>query len=210
LALPMRAFMVVTRPLLIALNGLANRCLRAVGVEPVNTVAAGHSAQTLRELVDHSAEVGVLDAGRRDQLLTALELDRTALRGLVRPQSQIAGVAVDDGLDRIRDVAGESGHLRLVVRRDGEAVGMVHVRDALDAPPGTRAGDLLRPVLTLGGDEPVYRALTTMRQQRSQFALVTDTDGTLLGLVTMQDLLDRLLPTRTSPGVSGTSGSSGR
>jgi CBS domain containing-hemolysin-like protein len=196
LALPMRAFMALTRPLLVGLNGLANLCLRAVGVEPVDSAAAGHSPQTLRELVDHSAEAGALDAEHRDRLLAALELDRTALRGLVRPQSQIAGVADDDSLDRIRDAARQSGHLRLVVRRDGEAAGMVHVRDTLDAPPGTRAADLMRPVLTLAADEPVYRALTTMRQQGSQFALVAD-DGVLLGLVTMQDLLDRLLPSGT-------------
>ena len=49
----------------------------------------------------------------------------------------------------------------------------------------------MRPILTLPADEPVYAALTTMRR-RSQFALVCD--GTeLLGLVTMQDVLERLL-----------------
>jgi len=51
----------------------------------------------------------------------------------------------------------------------------------------------MRPLLTLAADEPIYDALTTMRQRRSQFALVQDSDA-LLGLVTMQDLLDRLLP----------------
>ncbi len=50
----------------------------------------------------------------------------------------------------------------------------------------------MRPILTLPADEPVYAALTTMRRRRSQFALVCD--GTeLLGLVTMQDVLERLL-----------------
>ncbi|HXV92989.1 MAG TPA: CNNM domain-containing protein, partial [Pseudonocardia sp.] len=54
LALPMRAFMWCTRPMLVALNGLANRCLRAVGVEPVDEVAAGRNPDDLRALVDHS------------------------------------------------------------------------------------------------------------------------------------------------------------
>jgi len=193
LALPMRGFMIVTRPLLVALNGLANRCLRAVGVEPVDEVAGGRNPETLRELVDHSARAGALDAGRRDQLLAALELDTAVLRTLVRPTAQISAVEADDALDRVREVSRESGHLRLLVRRAGEPVGVVHVRDTLAAPPGATAADLMRPATTLPADVPVHDALTGLRRGRSQFALVED-EGRLLGMVTMQDLLDRLLP----------------
>ncbi len=193
LALPMRAFMVVTRPLLLVLNGLANRCLRAVGVEPVDEVAAGRNPETLRELVDHSAEAGALDQDRRDQLLAAMELDSAALRELVRPAAQIAGVDADDPVARIREVSRESGHLRLLVSRGGEPVGVVHVRDTLTVGPDDTAGRLMRPVLTLDAAVGVHDALTTLRRERSQFTLVTE-DGRPVGMVTMQDLLDRLLP----------------
>jgi CBS domain containing-hemolysin-like protein len=193
LALPMRAFMTVTRPLLIGLNGMANRCLHAVGVRPVDEVASGHTPEALRELVDHSAKAGALDQEQRDQLVAAMEVDTAALRTLVRPDTELSGVAVTDRVDRIRQVARQSGHLRLVVRHGTEPVGMVHVRDTLDADARTTAADVMRPVLSLHADEPVYDALTTMRRHRSQFAIVTD-DQDLVGLVTMQDLLDRLLP----------------
>ena len=49
----MRAFMRITRPLLVTLNGIANWCLHRVGVEPVDELAAGRNPETLRELVDH-------------------------------------------------------------------------------------------------------------------------------------------------------------
>src|SRR5204862_2840557 len=55
LALPMRAFMLVTRPVLVGLNGMANWCLRRVGVEPVDELASGRNPDDLRELVEHSA-----------------------------------------------------------------------------------------------------------------------------------------------------------
>jgi CBS domain containing-hemolysin-like protein len=211
LALPMRAFMRVTRPLLVGLNGIANRCLRLVGVDPVDEVATGRNPETLRELVDHSAEAGALDREHRDQLLAAMELDDAVLRALVRPHARIAGVDAGDDVARIQERARTSGHLRLVVRRAAEPVGVVHVRDTLDADESSTAEGLMRPVLTLPADEPVYRALTTMRQQRSQFALVEDESG-LLGLVTMQDLLDRLLPDPRALGASAgatTGGSAG-
>lgn len=195
LALPMRGFMTLTRPLLTALNGLANRCLRLFGVTPVDEVAAGHNPATLRELVDHSAEAGALDAERRDQLVTAIDLDTAVLRTLARPIAEVDGVRAADPAERVREVARDGGHLRLLVWGGSGArpLGMVHVRDTLTAAASTTAGDLVRPILTLPADTRAFAALGAMRAQRGQFALVTEDDG-ILGLVTMQDLLDRLLP----------------
>ena len=193
LALPMRGFLRLTRPVLLALNGMANWCLHRVGVEPVDEVGAGRNPEDLRELVDHSARAGALDQERRNQLLTALQLDTAKLGALVRPGSDVSGVTVQDRVRQIRDVAQRSGHLRLVVRDGPEPVGVVHVRDTLTAAPDTTAAELMRPVLTLPADAPVYEALSTMRERRNHLALV-HTDGQLLGLVTMHDLLDRLLP----------------
>ena len=177
LALPMRAFMAVTRPLLVALNALANACLRRVGVEPVDEVAASHDPDDLRELVAHSAQAGTLDRERHDRLVTALELDTATLGSLVRPHTAVSTVGVDAGAEEIREITRRSGHLRLVVRDGEQLVGMVHVRDALTAPAGTRARSLMRPVLTLSADEPAYAALRTMRERRSHLTLVRDGDG---------------------------------
>lgn len=194
LAIPMRGFMVLTRPLLLALNGMANWCLRRVGVEPVDELNGGRNSDDLRELVDHSANTGALDTERRDQIVTALDLDRTPLREIVRPRAELAGVPATAGVEEIRETSRASGHLRLVVGEPGRPVGVVHVRDALARPSGITAADLMRPVVTLDADTPVHDALRAMRERRNHLALVAS-GGELLGLVTMQDLLDRLLPT---------------
>jgi CBS domain containing-hemolysin-like protein len=194
LALPMRAFLRTTRPLLLALNGAANWCLHRVGVEPVDELISGRTPETLRELVDHSAKAGSLDRERRDQLLTALELDTAELGTLIRPQAELSGVAATDPVEQIHQVARTSGHLRLVVWRGRDPIGVVHVRDTLNTGAGTTAADIMRPILVLPAAVPVHQALTTMRRRQSQFALVKNEGEELLGLVTMQDLLDRLLP----------------
>jgi len=72
-------------------------------------------------------------------------------------------------------------------------VGVVHVRDSLRAHPKATAGDLMRPVLKLSVDVKVYRALQVMRQTRNHLALVID-DGATIGLITLTDVLQRLLP----------------
>ncbi|MBC8093618.1 MAG: HlyC/CorC family transporter [Pseudonocardia sp.] len=194
LALPMRGFMVLTRPVLLALNGMANWCLRRVGVEPVDELGEGRNPDDLRELVDHSANTGALDSKRRDQILSALDLDSAPLREIVRPRAELAGVPSTAAVEEIREAARTSGHLRLVVLDGDRPVGVVHVRDALLRPSGISASDLMRPVPTLDADTAIHDALRAMRERRNHLALV-ESDGELLGLVTLQDLLDRLLPT---------------
>lgn len=194
LALPMRAFMAVTRPVLVGLNGMANWCLRRVGVEPVDELAAGHNPDDLRQLVEHSATAGALDPDRRNHIVTALELDRTPLREVARPRSEVAGVPATADAAAIRTASRESGHLRLVVSdADGRAVGVVHVRDALAVPAATTARQLMRPIRTLPADLPIHDALSAMQAERNQIALV-EAGGEVVGLVTLHDLLDRLLP----------------
>jgi CBS domain containing-hemolysin-like protein len=193
LALPMRAFMWLTRPALAALNGLANSCLRAVGVQALDELDTGHTPEDLRHLLDHSSKVGALDERRHEQLATALDLHTRPVREIVRPREELVTVAPWQGAEGVRAAARSSGHLRLVVMGDDGPLGVVHVRDALTAPAGTTADRLMRPVLTLPGDTPMHAALTTIRDERNHLVLVY-AEGELSGFVTLHDLLQQLLP----------------
>jgi CBS domain containing-hemolysin-like protein len=199
LALPMRGFMVLTRPLLVGLNALANGLLRRFGVEPVSELASGRNREDLRELVEHSTTAGALDEARHDRLVTALELDSAPLRSLARPRADMAAVASTASAADIRAAARVSGHLRLfVLDASGRPSGFVHVRDALAVPAGTTAADLLRSVPVLDAGLPVHDALLAMRSEGNHLALVTDGSLEVSGFVTLQDLLDRLLPARSA------------
>jgi CBS domain containing-hemolysin-like protein len=193
LAIPMRAFMVVTRPLLIALNHAANRCLRRVGVTPVDDVDSGQDPDALRHLVEHSARAGTLDQRHYRSLTTALELERLTVGDMVSRTSQLSTVNTDAGAREVQAQSHLTQHQRILVRDDGAVIGVVHVRDTLRADRAATARDLMRPVLRLSADTPVYRALHIMRQTRNHLALIVDDDG-LVGLITLTDVLQRLLP----------------
>ncbi|QVQ52925.1 HlyC/CorC family transporter [Spiractinospora alimapuensis] len=192
LALPMRAFMWFTRPALATLNGMANALVRRFGVTPVDEVGQGRNPEDLRQLVDHSASAGTLDEERRDQLATALEVNSRPLREVVTPKEELAAVAPDASVPTMVDVARTTGHLRLVVRDAETPVGVLHVRDALGSDPRTTAAELMRPALTLDAATPIYTALSLMRESRGHLALV-ESHGELVGLVTLQDLIEELL-----------------
>src|SRR5690606_42076133 len=92
---------------------------------------------------------------------------------------------------------GDTGRLQVLVREAIEFRRGVNLRDSPTAPPQSTAAELMRPVLTLSVDTPIYEALHTMRETRTHLAVVTGETGGMAGLITITDVLRRLLPTAT-------------
>jgi CBS domain containing-hemolysin-like protein len=194
LAIPMRIFMTFTRPILAALNHSANWCVRRLGVEPVDELGEGQDPDALRHLVEHSAAVGTLDQPHYRNLTRALELESRTVGDIVSRTAGLSTVDVNADGAEIQRQSRLAHHQRMLVRDEDETiVGVVHVRDTLRAQPGATAGDMMRPVLRLPAETSVYRALHTMRQARNHLALIV-VDDNVAGLITLTDVLQRLLP----------------
>ncbi|TDB90310.1 HlyC/CorC family transporter [Actinomadura sp. KC216] len=198
LALPMRGFMWLTRPLLRVLNESANWCLRRVGVQAADQVGSGQDPDALRHLVEHSANVGALDAAYSAQLSEALDLRNLRIGDLVERGSTPTSVAPEATVADVQAASRASGHLRILVTGPGTAWGVVHVRDTLTRHETSGIAHLARPVLLLPADTPVYTALARMRETGEQLTLVAK-DGQVMGVVTITDVLRRLFPRPATP-----------
>ncbi len=202
LALPMRAFMALTRPALLALNGAANWCLRRVGVEPADQVASGQGPDDLRHLVEHSASVGALDVAYSAQLSGALDLRRLTVADLLADHAAPAAVGHHATAAEVQEASRASGHLRIIVQGDGgRPDGVVHVRDTLLLADDAPVSDVTRPVFELTTDVPLHSALTSMRETGNHLAVVPRTDGAAAGygVVTLADVLRSLFPRTIAP-----------
>lgn len=193
LALPMRAFMWATRPLLRALNAMANAVLRRFGVEPADQVASGQDPGGLLHLVEHSTNVGALDASYSRQLTGALELETLTVADLLPSGASVTAVGAAATVREVQDATRASGHLRILLGAGHDVHGVVHVRDTLGSPDEAPAAALMRPAFTLASDTPVSTALAQMRESRNHLAVVRDGDR-VVGVVTLSDVLRRLFP----------------
>ncbi|GAA3217321.1 hemolysin family protein [Oerskovia jenensis] len=193
LAIPMRGFMWLTRPLLTGLNNMANWCLVKVGVEPTGQVASGQSADDLRHLVEHSANVGALDPAYFAQLSGALDLQTLTVGDLLTGREKPTMVPLEATVHDVQEATRTSGHLRILLGDDTAISGVVHVRDTLDVDGDRPARDLMRPPFTLESSVPVYAALAQMRETRNHLAVVTE--GTrVAGVIALSDVMARLFP----------------
>ncbi|GLZ80986.1 membrane protein [Actinorhabdospora filicis] len=192
LAIPFEGYIRATRPLLWLLNGAANLALRAAGVTPKDEIGDTVQAEELSLLVRQSAEDGLLADQQHRILSGVLNLRDTTVGELALPRADVVTVDVTAAGPDIERVSLESGRSRLVVVDAGDRpLGIVHIRDVLKRP-GATAAELLTEPFTLAPDTAISQAVSAMRRERAQLALVTE-EGRVTGLVTLEDLLEQVL-----------------
>lgn len=190
-----RAYIWPLRPLLSWVNRLANRMVRASGVEPVESASVGgQDIETIRQLVEHSGEVGALKPQMQQQLSGLIDLGTLPVESLIVDSEDLVHVSRGATVADVRAAALASGHLRiLVLGVNGLKPLVVHVRDTLLEPEDRPAIEVARRAFVLSAKTPVYEALSRMRGASVQLAVVKK-DGRLIGVVTLADILKRVLP----------------
>ena len=188
-----RAYIWPMRPLLNWINRSANRLVKASGVEPVESAAVGgRDAATIRQLVSHSAEVGALEPHLESQLSGLIDLGSTPLADVLSGEP-LRSVQPDATVADARAIALETNQTRLLMLSRTGVPSVVHLRDTLLVDNDKRLKKYARPAFILTSDTPVYEALARMRAASVQLAVVT-TDDVVAGVVTLADILNRVLP----------------
>jgi CBS domain containing-hemolysin-like protein len=202
LAIPMRGFLFVSRPLLIALNNTANWLLKRVGVDPVNSVSAAQNTDSLKQLVQHSVHTGALDIEYSVRVAAALTMQSTPIKTLVPFGTPISMVSTSATVGQVREASETSGHHRIIVGDQNghesggivepRLVGVVHVRDTLTSSEHMPIRRLIRPILRLPAEQSIYESLAHMRRTSSHIAVVME-EGKVVGLVTLSDVIRGLV-----------------
>ncbi len=128
----------VLRPVIVALNWLANHAVRATGVEPKDEVASAFTAEEVQSIVEHSQAEGVL----RDEqglLSGAIEFSERTAQDVMVPVADLVTVTEGCTPDEVERLVAKTGFSRFAVADvTGDLVGYLHVKDVLYADETTR------------------------------------------------------------------------
>jgi CBS domain containing-hemolysin-like protein len=197
----MRAFYIVTKPVVDLFNGMGNLLLRPFGVPPASEAGhAPHTEQELRTLMRESHEGGMIDRTDRELTESAFEFGDRSVAEVMTPRGAIDFLTTDDELGEAIQRAIETGHTRLPLcgsaRGLDEPLGMIHAKDLLPACAGGDARPLIelrRPLASVSESAPISEVLRELRGDRRHLALVADDRGNTTGLVTLEDMLEELV-----------------
>ena len=170
-------------------------CSRIWKVEPVDEASVVQGPAELRLLLDASREHGLLEAAEEELLTSVLDLAGTPVYAATLPLADVVGVPLDAlGRRRRAAVAGERPLAPRGPRR-GRRADRPRPRSRRRARPARhhRVADLAYVTTVLDPHASVVEAIGRMRADRAQLALVADTDGEVIGITALEDLLERVL-----------------
>ncbi len=197
-ARPLLLFGRAFRPVLWLMNGAGNGLVRLIGVQPAREHHGVHSPQELSLLVSEARDAGAIRPYPGRILRNVFRLTQTRVRDVMVPREKV--LAIDRKLDpeRLLDLLRESGFTRLPVY-DGELddiVGILHAKDLFQIYAKQRVvilEDAIRPAFDLRPDLPVSDALRRFRGGRKHLAIVREWGGPVLGVCTLEDVLEEIV-----------------
>ena len=134
----------------------------------------------------------------QQQISSLIDLGTLPIEELVTSDAVPVHVTWQATVADVRLAAAQSGHLRILVLGQGDSLPLVvHLRDTLLEPDTRPATEIARQVFVLEAKTPVYESLALMRKSSVQLAVVMR-DGQLVGVVTLADILGRILPLATA------------
>ena len=199
LAPVLRVYMAVLGPVIWALNAVSAGLVRMTGLKPVDEIDTVLTVNELHTLLAGARAEGVIEQAEHELLSGALQFRARSAGSLMVPRSRLVSVPRSASVAGIEAVVAASGHTRVPVWASDpdDVVGFVHAKDLLRMPAEGRDDpvplELVRRMLVVGPDHPGRELMVWMRRSRIHIALVRDDQSRVLGIVTLEDLLESLV-----------------
>lgn len=193
----------IAYPIVWFVNLFVQGLLRLLFIKPRQDSGENLSMEELRTLVLEGGKY--IPKKHQSIFLNLFELEDMTVDDTMTPRGQIEGIDLEDDIDDIRTAISTAHHTRLVVYEGGldKVVGILHVRKFLNASrrepldkDGLRA--ILRDPYYLPEGTPLLQQLSNFQEQMRHVGLVVDEYGEILGLVTLQDILEEIVGEFTS------------
>jgi Mg2+/Co2+ transporter CorB len=201
-----RVLVWLTRPGVVLANWAAYGFLKLFGV--VQGGARGDTNLSVDELRTVVTEAGPMVPMRhRQMLLSILDLERITVNDIMIPRQEISGIDLEDDWERIIDQLRQTPHTRLPVYLGDidNMVGLLHMkrvaqelaRDQLDREKLEEIARAREPYFVPEGASLTVQ-LANFQRNRRRFGFVVDEYGDILGLVTLEDILEEIVGEFTS------------
>jgi Mg2+/Co2+ transporter CorB len=188
----------VTRPIVWFVNLFVQALLKLMRLR---STASGEehrlSVQELRTLV---LETGYIPQKHKSILVNLFDLEAITVNDVMVPRNHIEAVDIEAPAEELLQQISTAYHRRLLVYQDqlDNVIGTLRVRSVLNlAQQGELTREGLREILWepyfVPSGTPLFSQLQNFQEHQDRVSLVVDEYGELMGLVTLEDILEEII-----------------
>ena len=152
----------------------------------------------LAEIIETAEEEGVVDEEQSDMLISALEFAKTTVGDIMTMEKDIDFIRINATQEEILDAIRNTNYSRLPVKAENtdRVVGILRARSYLieyKRNPNVKIRSVMKSPYRVHKDAKIDALLNDMRQHKLQTAIVFDDKKKVVGLVTIEDILEELV-----------------
>ena len=152
----------------------------------------------LTEIIETAEEEGVVDEEQGDMLISAIEFTKTTVLDIMTMEKDMNCIVVNWSNKQVLDFITNTVHSRIPVRaaNSNRIIGILRVRTFLKEyrrNPRIEVRSVMTAPYVIRETTKIDKLLTYMRQHKLQMAIVQDEKRKVLGLVTLEDILEELV-----------------
>lgn len=188
----------ILMPVVVSLNWITNGILGFFKISPKDSDDDHLSQDELRTVVYEAG--AMIPKKHQDMLMGILDLEKVSAEDIMVPRSDIVAIDINDEWKDIQKQLVNAQHTRVLLYRDSidDAVGFVHVRDALrllSKDQFTKATLLraVREIYFTPESTPLHTLMYKFQAAKERIGLVVDEYGDIQGLVTLEDILEEII-----------------
>jgi CBS domain containing-hemolysin-like protein len=191
------------------LDGASGLIVRALGIMTPTGHGVAHSTEELQVQIQQARERGLLAPGEEKFILSAIELSQLQVREIMVSRPDMHALPIEATFDEVMTAFATTQRSRIPVYREtvDHILGFVHIKDMMwvlldrerrleENMPAAPAFDLrrvLREILIVPETKPASELLMELRARHVGIAVVVDEFGSILGLVSLEDLIEQLV-----------------
>ena len=156
------------------------------------------SEEEVKHMVHEGAQHGIFDEAERQLIHSVFEFTDTSVREVMVPRSEVHAVEASTPLPQILKQLIETGFSRMPVFQGDldHVTGIVHIKDLLrevEKPKPVTLASVMHPAFFVPDSMQISDLLRELQARRTHMAIVVNEFGTVVGLVTIEDLLEEIV-----------------
>ena len=195
---PLSGFNKAFKPIILAVNTVANILLMPFGKRKTPWDLT-FTKSDLKRILQHGHETGGVEADEVELIHKVLDFGAKKVKDTMIPLFRVSSISADDSVDNLKSLIALTGFSRVPVYRGNKnnILGIVNIYDILfeerNGQGNPSLEQYIRPPVNVAPGDGLDIALTRLRNQEQPMGIVVDKDNSVMGIITLEDILEEIV-----------------